>query len=81
MSLLFKDNLGRRPRKIEFTIGQSFSNLEHFPDELKELAIIKFFELHYFRTDIRMVMARCQPKGRKWEVHASIHKGGQKFLN
>lgn len=62
MSLLWWRMTGRRPKKIEFTLGQTFCYRGHFRYVLKEFAIMKHFELELTKTDSCRDKARCQSK-------------------
>lgn len=56
-SVMVEGDLGRRPRTIEFTLGQSFYEIGHFHDALKVFAIVNNFELEHIKIDNRRVMS------------------------
>lgn len=51
-SLILEDDPGRRPREIEFTVVQTFSDREHFHDMLNEFAIMKTLSLNVLNQKI-----------------------------
>lgn len=48
---MVEDDPYRGPMKIEFTIGQTFTDRRHFPEVLKEFATMKTLELQDIKTE------------------------------
>lgn len=53
-----KEDPGRRLKKIEFTLGKTFSNRAYFLNALEEFVFVKYFEFEYIKTNSRRVIAK-----------------------